>query len=179
VTYPYAAAPPPKYRPRARWWAIGLVLLVLAVASLAGGLYWALSPLAHEDDVFRAADGPVTVDLPAGEERALFVEDGYPVSCTATDADGADVELRDVTGEFTTNEWSAELRFDTGAGDVEFVCDTVAPGAEVRIGKVPTTGQFVGGLALGIGGPILFGFGGMIVLVVTGILWATRSPRPR
>ena len=51
-------------------------------------------------------------------------------------------------------------------------------GARVSVEGIPT-GALSLDLALGIGGPILFGFGGMIVLVVTGIFWATRSPRPR
>lgn len=179
MSHPSYAAPPPKYRPRARWWVVGVVLLLLAGLCFAGGLFWALRPLAQEDAVITAGEGPVTVDLPAGEERAVYARVGEPVACTAVDADGATVELRRISGDFTYDDWTAQQRFDTGAGDVVLDCTTVDPGSEVRVAQLPTTARFVTGLVLAIGGPVLFGLGGFVVLVVTGILYATRAPRPR
>jgi hypothetical protein len=174
---------PQKYRPRARTWVVGVLLLVLAAGSLAAGLSWVLAPLTREDAVFRASDGPTTVDLPAGESRALYTRGGDLVVCTATDADGRPVELRPVVGDFTYNEWTAQERFDTGAGDVTLDCSASGSApfdadAEVRVGDVPSVGRFVTGLALAIGGPLVFGLAGFVVLVVALVLTLTRPKRP-
>lgn len=174
---------PPKYRPRARTWVLGVLLLVLAAGSFAAGLYWVLAPLAREDAVFRASDGPTTVDLPAGESRALYTRSGSLVTCAAMDADGQPVELRPVTGDFTYDDWTAQERFDTGAGDVTLDCSATgsapfADDTEVRVGDVPSAGRFVAGLALAVGGPIVFGLAGFVVLVVALVLTLTRPRRP-
>ncbi len=175
-------APPPGYRPRPRWFVVGALLIVLAAATFGGGLWLVLGPLLREDAVITAGEGPVEVDLPAGEERALFTRDGEPVSCTATDVDGEPVELRRVSADFTTGDWTADLRFDTGAGDVTFDCASppaAGPASEVRIGRVPSMRAFVGGLLVAVLGPIVLGLAGLVVLVVTGILYVVRPPRPR
>lgn len=176
---PYGPTPTPKYRPRARWFVVGGGLVVLAVVVFVGALVLVLRPLAQEDAIVAAGAGPVTVDVPADEERALFTRDGEPVDCTVTDADGAAVELRAVSGEFTYNEWTAQQRFDTGAGDVMIDCRSAVAGAEARVAQVPSTGTFVGGLVVGILGPIVLGLAGVVTLVVTGILYGVRPPRPR
>ncbi|WP_139981964.1 hypothetical protein [Nocardioides litoris] len=183
MTPPYAAPPQPpagKPRPRARWFGVGVLLLVLAAASLAGGLFLALAPLAQEDAVVTVGQGPVMVEVPPGEERALFTEDGRQVSCTATDADGATVELRPVSSTTTVNEWTARERFDTGAGDVVLDCTASGNGtdARVRIGEVPSGDRIAAGLVLAIGGSTVLGLAGLVVLVVTGVLWLTRPARP-
>jgi hypothetical protein len=168
-----------KYRPRARWFVVGGALIVLAIAVFVGALVLVLRPLAQEDAVVVADGRPVTVDVPAGEERALFTRDLEPADCTVTDADGAAVRLRSVSGDFTYNEWTARQRFDTGAGDVVLDCTSDVAGAEVRVAQVPSTGAFVGGLVAAILGPIALGLAGFVILVVTGILYAVRPPRPR
>lgn len=183
---PYPPYPPPqpqKSRPRARMWVTGVLLLVLAAGSFAAGLFWVLAPLAREDAVLRTSDGPTTVDLPAGESRALFTRSGDLVACTATDADGRPVELRPVVGTFTYNDWTAQERFDTGAGDVTLDCSATGSApfeddAEVRVGDAPSAGRLVAGLALAIGGPIVFGLAGFVVLVVALVLTLTRPKRP-
>lgn len=175
----YGPAPVQKHRPRPRWFVIGGALLVLAATAFVVGLFTVLRPLTQEDAVISPDDGSVTVDVPAGEERALFTRSGYGTSgaCLVTDEDGDRPRLRSISGDFTYNEWTAENRFDTGAGDV--VVDCSAAGESVRVGQVPSTGAFVVGLLVAILGPIVLGLAGLVVLVVTGILYATRPARPR
>ena len=87
------------------------------------------------------------------------------------------MEFRPVTGEFTFNEWTAVSRFDTGDGDVTFTCAGLNAGAEVRIAQLPSTGGFVTGIVIGVVAPLALGGMGMLVLVVTAVLYATGAPR--
>jgi hypothetical protein len=175
---PYAA-PPKKPRPRAVWFVVGGVLLVLAPVVFLGAIFTVLRPLTQEDAVFRVDETPMQVDLPAGEERAIFYEGASLAQCNATDGSGAPIEFRSVTGEFTLNEWTAAARFDTGDGNVTFSCNSESGSDEVRIAQLPSTTTFVAGLLVGILVPLLSGLVGLIILIVTGILWATRPPRAK
>jgi hypothetical protein len=144
-----------------------------------GAIFTVLRPLTQEDAVFRVDETPVQVDLPAGEERAIFYGGPSSAQCNATDGSGAQIDFRSVTGEFTFNEWTAAARFDTGDGDVTFSCRSEFGSEEVRIAQLPSTTTFVAGLLVGILVPLLFGLVGLIILIVTGIMWATRPPRPQ
>lgn len=181
MSHPPYGVPPvhQKYRPRARWFVVGVALLVLAGVVFVGGLFLVLRPLSQEDAIVAAGEGPVTLDVPAGEERAIYRRDGEPVTCTVTDADGEEQEVRGVSGSFTYNEWTADRRFDTGAGDVVVECTSSVEGAEARIAQLPSTATFVVGLLVAVLGPIVLGFAGLVTLVVTGILYAVRPARPR
>ncbi|MFB9313863.1 hypothetical protein [Nocardioides plantarum] len=182
MSHPSYSPPPPadqKYRPRARWFVVGVVLVVLAGVVFVGGLFLVLRPLTQEDGIVAAGDGPVTLDVPAGEERAIFTRDDEPVDCTITDSAGEARPLRGISGDFTYNEWTAQQRFDTGSGDVVLDCTSTVEGAEARIAQVPSTGGFVVGLLVAILGPLALGFAGVVVLIVTGILYAVRPARPR
>ncbi|MEO9324912.1 hypothetical protein ABFT23_15565 [Nocardioides sp. C4-1] len=180
MSYP-AYGPPPrrKYRPRARWFVVGGVLLVLAVVVFVAALVWVLRPLTQEDAVFAAADGPVTLDLPADERRGIYQRDGEPVRCTAATPDGATIEVSRVTADVTYDEWTAVEQLTTGDGGVVLTCESDVEGAEVRVAGVPSTGGIVAGVVVGVVGPLLLGGAGFVVLLVTTILWATRPARPR
>jgi hypothetical protein len=155
------------------------VLIVLAPLVFVGALYTVLRPLTQEDGVFPADGQEHSVSSEAGEERALFSEDGAVVRCTAVDGSGTQVEFRSVLGDFNYNEWQAGARFDTGDGDLRFTCDSASGDVDVRIARLPSTGGFVAGLVIGIIGPIVLGLIGIVMLVITGILWATGAPRPK
>lgn len=177
MTYPtYDPSPvPPKYRPRARMWVTGGAMVLLAVVVFVGGLFAVLRPLTQEDGIVEAGGPAITLDVPAGAERALFTRYGAPAECTVTDSEGRGQPLEPVTGDYTYNDWVALRTFDTGSGDVSVSC-TDSP--DVRVARVPSTGTFVVGLVAAIGGPILLGLGGLVVLVVAAILTATRPRRP-
>lgn len=175
---PYAAPPPRRRRPRKIWFVIGGALIVLAPIVFVGALFTVLRPLTQEDAVFAASDTPVQVDLPAGEERALFSSSGSGADCTATDGAGEQLGLRPVTGDFTYNEWTAMARFDTGDGDVTFECsDSRGVGERVRVAQLPSTGGFVAGIVVGVVAPLLLGGIGLLMLIVTAVLYATGAPR--
>jgi hypothetical protein len=165
----------PKYRPRARWWAVGVAMILLAIAVFAGGLFAALRPLTQQDGIVTSGDPSVTLDVPSGAERALFTRYDAPADCTVTDSDGRTRPLELVTGDYTYNDWVAINTFDTGSGNVSVSCTSTS---DVRVAQIPSTGRFVISLVVAIGVPILLGFGGLAVLVVTGILTATRPRRP-
>lgn len=174
------ASPPTaaKYRPRARWWVVGGALLVLAPLAFVASLFTVLAPLFQEDAVLPADGQPRQVSVAAGEERALFTPQGSSASCSVTDGSGTDLKLRRVSGEFTVNEWLAVARFDTGDGDLSVACDGGGTTDEVRIGSLPAGSTIIVGLLAGILVPIALGGAGLVVLVVTGVLHASRPPRP-
>ena len=175
---PWGSPPPPRRkRPRIIWFFIGGTLLVLAPIVFVGALFTVLRPLSQEDAVFAARDSPVQLDLAAGEERALFTDSGASADCSAVDGSGEAVAFRPVTGEFTYNEWTAVARFDTGDGQVTITCAELAPGSELRIAQLPSTGSFVAGIVIGIVAPLLLGGIGLLVLIVTGVLYAKGAPR--
>jgi hypothetical protein len=155
---------------------VGGVLLVLAPVVFALSLWLTLRPLAQEDAVVPADGSTTQVSLPAGEERALYREIGSAARCEITDGSGKTLDQRPVSGDFTYNEWRAVSRFDTGDGDLSFTCDGF-PDGRVRVGGLPTTEGFVSGLLIGILVPLALGIAGLVVLVVTGILFATGRPR--
>lgn len=175
---PYAG-PPRRQRPRALWFFVGGGLILLAPVVFVASLFTVLSPLMNEDAVFEAADSPVQVSLPAGEERALFSSGGVTADCSATDGAGDEVEFRSVTGDFTINEWTAVARFDTGDGDLTFDCTGTSSGDRLRIGELPSTGGFVAGIVVGIVVPLVLGLVGLLMLIVVTVLYATGAPREK
>ncbi len=183
---PYGAPPPTPYqqpgkpRPRAVLFVVGGVLLVLAPLVFAGSLLWTLRPLTQSDGVVTADGTPQQVDLPAGEDRGLFLAgDDAGTTCTAVDSAGTNVEFGFPGGDFTTGDWRAVNRFHTGAGDLTLTCQSPDPSDQVRIGPLPSTGGLVGGLLVGILAPMVLGLLGLLVLIVTAVLWGTRPPRPK
>jgi hypothetical protein len=160
------------------WFVVGGVLLALAPVVFVGALYTVLRPLTKEDAVFPADGTSHEVSVEANAERALFSEDGSPVSCSATDGTGEQIEFRTVTGEFTINDWQALGRFDTGDGNLTFTCEDGSD-SDVRIAQLPSTATFVVGLLVGIIVPMILGLIGIVILIVVGVLWATRPPRSR
>jgi hypothetical protein len=177
MTQPPYAQPPPKPRPRILWFFVGAGLVLLGIVVFLAALFTALRPLFHEDAVFPASSTRA-LDLPAHEDRALFT-DGGALTCTATDGRGTPLPLRAAGGSFTVNEWSGVARFDTGDGHVTLDCSGSQAGTRVRVGQVPDTGTLVGSLVVGILAPMVLGATGVIVLIVTTVLFLTRPARPR
>lgn len=169
------ASPPRRKRPRTIWFFVGGALLVLAPVVFVGALFTVLRPLTQQDAVFSASGSPVQLELPAGQERALFTDSGVSAGCSAVDGTGSPVELRPVTGDFTYNQWTAVSRFDTGDGEVTFTCADA--GAQLRIAQLPSTGGFVAGVVIGVVAPLVLGGTGLLVLLITTILYVTGAPR--
>ena len=69
-------------------------------------------------------------------------------------------------------------RFDPGSGDLEITCEGDT-GTAVDIGPSPSTAGLVGGILVAVLAPLLLGGLGFVVVLVTGVLWSTRPPRPK
>jgi hypothetical protein len=174
--------PPPaaKKRPGVRWFVVGGLLLVLAVAAFVVGLVLTLKAATHTDTTFSTADGPATVEVEAGTDRMLFVPSGSgSPDCTVEDGSGArTLENPSASTTVTTggDEWVGFATFDSGDGDLTITCDSAAP-VDVRVGP-PLGAGFVVGLLLTILLPLVLGLSGFGVLVVTTVLFVTRRPGP-
>lgn len=178
---PYAARPA-KPRPRRRWFVVGAVLLLAAVAVFAVGLVRTIGGATRTDAVVDATASQVDVEVEPGVERMLYVPQGTPPpACTLTDASGQALDLRP-SGVSTTvtaggRTWLGAGTFTSPTPEVSIRCDAEA-GTLVRVGA-PLGRDFVAGLLLTILGPLVLGGAGLVVLVTTTVLWFTRPARPR
>ena len=179
---PYQPPPPPppkKPRPRGWWFVLGAGLMVVAVA-VAVLLFALVFKALFTTDASLRADGQAhEVTVPADGDRMLWADtlDGEP-DCRVTDTEtGEEIPLSSPSGEFQRNEQTGFARFDPGSGRLSVTC--AGNGEQVEIGPSPSIGGLVGGVLAAILIPMLLGTAGFIVVLVTGILWATRPPRPK
>lgn len=166
-------------RPSKLWFVLGGVLILLSLPLLAVGMIRTMNNMAETDSTFFVGEAaPVT--SPAHQDRMLFVDKSASSDpdCTIVDGTGAVRDLEDLGVRVTVDNgdgaWRGLARFDSGDGDLTVTCagrvDTLMrigpPAGPIDVLKVMF--PLFGSLALG-------GIGGLI-LVVTGILYATRSP---
>lgn len=182
---PYSAPPPPpsgdpgpplpthtsgETRPGTRGIWVGIVLMVVGIALPVAVGFFLMKPFTTADAVFPADGEPHLVELPAEEKRGLFLREFAHATCTGQDADGNEVVAEGLgASTYTVNDWEAAYRFDTGAGDVTFTCESATEGAEVRIGTVPGVGGMVGAMLGSCGVGLLLGVGGLVLLVITAV----------
>ncbi len=69
--------------------------------------------------------------------------------------------------------------FDTGDGHLTLTCHGSPPGSEVRISPSPRGEVFLSLIAFGILLPLGLGGAGLLVLLVTTVLWLSGTPRTR
>jgi hypothetical protein len=187
MSAPAAPAPPEKVRPSWWWFVLGGGLLVAAVASGIGLFVWTLSSFLATD-VSVPADGAAhTVDVGTDGDRMLWFDERYDEpTCSLADAGTREpvAGLRGPSGEFRRStggeSWHGAYVFEPGSGRVEVTCTAVetAP-VEVEIGPAPSLGSFGIGLLLTIVVPLVLGGAGLVVLLVTGILWSSRRTTRR
>lgn len=180
MSYPEPPPPAVKKRPGVRWFVVGGLLLVLAVAAFAVGLVLTLRSATGTDATFSTADGPTSVEAEAGTDRMLFVPSGAPSpSCTVEDGEGTRNLDRPSAGTTVTtggHEWVGFATFESGDGHLTVSCETAGRSpVDVRVGPTLGTG-FVVGLGLTILLPLVLGLSGFAVLVVTTVLFVTRKP---
>jgi hypothetical protein len=180
--YPPGQPPlPPKKRPSGWWFVVGGALVVAAIVAAVGLFIWTLSGFL-DTDARVAADGqPHQVTVGTGEDRMLWMEDGFGQSCQVIDLDTGDtIRLRSVGGSYnrsdTGGDWHGVARFDPGSGHLEVTCSS---SGTALIGPAPKIGTFVGGILATIFVPLFLGLFGIAILIVTGILFSTRPARPR
>ncbi|RYP84603.1 hypothetical protein EKO23_15170 [Nocardioides guangzhouensis] len=179
--YQPPSPPPPKKKPRpSGWWFVlggGLMVAALAVAVL---LFALLFKGLFTTDASLRADGQAhEVTVPTDGDRMLWADtlDGEP-DCRVTDTEtGDEIPLSSPSGEFQRNEQTGFARLHPGSGRLSVTC--AGSGEQVEIGPAPSLGGLVGGVLAAILVPMLLGSAGFVVVLVTGILWATRPARPK
>jgi hypothetical protein len=176
-------APPRRPRPRAAWFFVGGALLLLGVVAFATLLILTISRASQTDDVatIDASGQPVRLEVTPDEKRMLFVVEGQPAPrCTLADADAAPVPVDEVTGSVTVDAdgttWSGFGTFTATTSEVTLTCPEATAGQQVRVGASLGVG-FVGGILATILVPLVIGGAGLVVLLVTTVLWVTRPPR--
>jgi hypothetical protein len=172
---PNPPQPPPPSKPRpSGWWFVLGGGLMIAAAVVGVVLFVLIFKSLMETDATVAADGePHRVTVPTDGERMLWGEPG--TSCSVTDG-GEDVLLSSPNGSFTRNEQEGLDTFDPGSGSLEVTCQG---GGSVDIGPAPSVAGLVGGIFAAVLVPMFLGGSGFLVVLVTGILFLTRPPRPR
>jgi hypothetical protein len=186
--YPPGHAPPPrKARPSAWWFGLGLALIGAAVVAGVGLFVWTLHGfLATDVDVAR--DGRAhSVEVSTDGDRMLWAPEYESTpACRVVDrATGDEVPLRGAGGDFRRNDggsagdWRGLWRFDPGSGTLEITCEETGPrpSSTVEIGPAPRIGNFLLGILATILVPAVLGLSGVVVLIVTGILYSTRPAR--
>jgi hypothetical protein len=191
-SYPVPSGYPPgypqrpvKYRPSWVWFLVGGGLIVAALVVAVALFAWALSGFLDTDASVRADGQAHTVTVGTDGDRMLWLDDAGQ-TCTITDTEsGAAIEQRPVSGSFNRNDSNGDLQglytFDPGSGHLSVTCDAAgfARTGSVVIGPKPAIGNFVLGILLGILVPGALGLAGAVILLVTGILFATRPSRPK
>lgn len=176
--------PSPKKRPRALWFGVGALLMVLGIVAGVAVIARGVQHVTALDAIITANGEPATVSAPAGKKRMLFRLDGEEApSCTAVDGSGQKLLLRAVFGEaeVSTNGglWLAFGQLDSsGDGKITLTCTpTGAAQAHVRVGAPVDIATLGGSILIGLGILGLVTGAGFLVLLITTILWVTRKPR--
>lgn len=177
--YPVPASKP---RPSKWWFVVGGALLVAAVVVGVALFIWALSGFLRTDATVPADGRPHQVSVDTDGDRFLWFQEYASGQCSIRDTTtGADVELRPVSGQYSRSSgddnWVANSRFDPGSGDLEITC--TSSGASVEIGPALKISGFIGGIFAAILLPMALAGAGLIVLLVTGVLYLTRPATPR
>lgn len=178
---PGPGAPPRRTRPSGWWFAVGGVCVLAAIAAGIGLLVWTLGGLLDVEASVRADGEPHAVVLDGGGERMVWGRSADGTDCTIVDtATGEEVDYSPVSGTLTKEDrsgsWTGVVTFDPGSGSLQVTC--VDTGGEVvQLGPASDAGTFVGKVLATVLVPLVLGGLGLVVLVVTGILFATGAPR--
>jgi hypothetical protein len=164
---------------------LGTGLIVVAVGTAIGVFVWLVAAFLDFDAYVDADGQPHNVTVSTDGERMLWM-DSTAQSCRIIDRDTGDaIPLHRVSGDFSRSDSRGDfeglLKFDPGSGHIEITCaqtDGSSPGT-ILISAMPRIGSIVVGVLVAILVPGLLGLAGLVVLLVTGILWSTRQPRPK
>lgn len=173
---------PVKYRPSPWWFGVGVIVLAVSLVAFGALLFLTLRDFLETDAVVAADGQPHQVTVGTDGDRMVWARDGGASDCTIIDAaDGAPVATSFLAGTFTRTDgngsFHGEYTIDPGSGQLQITC--AANGSDVLIGPAPGFADFFGRLALAIVSLLVLGGLGFGILVVTGILFATRPARPR
>jgi hypothetical protein len=171
--------PPPKPRPSGWWFVVGGGLMVVGLAVGVTAFVLLFRGIMATDASLPVDGVRHRVSVPTDGDRMIWADTRYQrPECTVVDrASGAEIALAPTSGDFERNDQKAIARFDPGSGDLDVTCegDTAT---SVDIGPSPGTAGLVGGILLAVLAPLLLGGLGFVVVLVTGVLWSSRPPRP-
>ena len=180
---PYAASAP-KRRPRALWFALGAVMMLLGLVIGMVVIMTALRAATVEDGVITANGQAAAIASPANRSRMLFVQSGHtPPDCDLVDGSGEALLKRTIVETITITtggqEWRAFTQIDSsGDGAITITCRPVTNDvAQVRVGQPVDTASLGGAVLAGAGAILALGGAGFVILLITAILWITRRPR--
>jgi hypothetical protein len=155
--------------------------LILAGLALGIGMFvWTLRGFMQTDATVPADGRAHSISVGTDRDRVLWVRPLDPADCTIVDlATGREVTFTGVAGTFTrshgSGEWRAGEQFDPGSGELSVRC--ARSGGPAEIGPAPKIGSFVAGILLTILVPVVLGLLGLVVLIVTGVRFASGGPR--
>lgn len=174
---------PRKPRPSGWWFVLGGALLVAAVVAGIALFVWTVSGFLDTDARVPADGRPHRVTVGTDGDRMLWAPRGSAERCAIVDlATGGPIALDPAGGRYDRSDgdgrWRGVARFDPGSGRLEITCTAADRyGADVLVGKAPRLASFVAGLLATVLVPLALGLAGLGVVIVTGILFATRAPR--
>lgn len=177
----YPPPPPPKKRPSGWWFVLGGALIAAAAVVGVAMFIWVLASF-FETDAEVPADGqPHVVTVATDGDRTLWLEDGTGQTCQVVDTSDDEPVVQDpLLGTYKRSDsdgaWHAVSSFDPGSGTLEVTC---TGGGTALVAPAPQVGSFVVGILLTILLPLGLGMVGLVVLIVTGVLWALRPARPK
>jgi hypothetical protein len=158
---------------------------VLAIGIGIGIFIWLVAAFLDFDAYVDADGQPHNVTVSTDSERMLWM-DSSAQSCRIIDREtGEPIPLHEVSGSFSRSDDRGDFeglqKFDPGSGHLEVTCvqtDGSSPGT-VLISAAPRIGSLVVGILVAIFVPGILGLAGLVIILVNGILWSTRQPRPK
>ncbi len=177
---PYGGALPPsspgRSRPSRWWFAVGAGLLLAAVLLAVLTVVRAVGAFVEVDATLQPGQS-ATVELD-GAQRLVWVDPARPAACSIVDpGTGQEVATTTPGATYTKSldgqDWEGVAVFTPASGSVVVTCRAGGP---LQIGPAPDVGG-LRGVLIGVGLPVLLGLAGLLVLVVAGILTATRPAR--
>ncbi|WP_243057269.1 hypothetical protein [Nocardioides sp. SR21] len=172
----YPPPPPPKKRPGWGWFVLGGGLIVAAAVVGVVLFIWVLASFFETDARVPADDRPYAVTVGTDGDRMLWLELGMNQSCEVVDTQTSEPLAQEpASGTLERSDrdgsWVGDTRFAPGSGRLEITC---TGGGTVLVGPAPEIGSFIAGILLTILLPLGLGLVGLVILIVTGVLWAVR-----
>jgi hypothetical protein len=176
---------PQKYRPSGWWFVLGTGLIIVAIGIAVGVFIWLLAAFLDFDATIDADGKPHHVTVGTDRDRMLWT-DSTAQRCQLVDlSTNKRIPLHQVDGNFSTSDENGDfegfLSFDPGSGNIEITCvqtDGSTPGT-VLIGPLPRVDSLVVGVLIAIFVPAILGLTGLVIIILNGILWSTRQPKPK
>ena len=171
--------PPQKARPSGWWFVVGGGLMLVGLVIGVTAFVLLFRGIMTTDASLPVDGARHRVHVPTDGDRMLWADtDAQRPACTVVDhASGEEIGLEPTNGDFERNDQTATNRFDPGSGDLDITCEGDT-GSAVDIGPSPSIGGLVGGILAAVLAPLLLGGLGFVVVLVTGVLWSSRPPRP-